>query len=348
MVTNLGERGKASSTPSDPRVEPAQLASIRRQIRTAIPETYDELDRRGFRLLHWDAPRQTGKPIELSLEHEARYSAPADAHLGRLLPNLYASHGRTLGEWLLPGAHAFADHVITQFERPPGAQSVDLYYDTAAEGEAGGSIAQLVTLRERRTGSSFMSWNAGEGAVRPLNLELPFITLDAHGMTARLEFNWIDDLEASRQEALGVNGSTLQARNPLHIASELTGKPLATAVPAVEHATVRHKFRISAPSSGDATGEEAFALNVDIVVARTVRTDRRATVVHLDISSVKVIDDLEIDRLTQFARLWADTYDLAPNLRTNPLEDYGALGVTPPDIATPEALLPATPSAAPD
>lgn len=155
-------------------------------------------------------------------------------------------------------------------------------------------------------------------------------------MTARLEFNWIDDLRTSIREASGTDGPTVQARNPIYIAEHATGVALRTPSPAVEHETVRQKFRVfavEADNSGNPV--EEFAVNLDLIRVRSLRSDQHAAVVHVDISSTRIIDDVELDRLAEFATLVADRYRLDPNPFTNALEDFAAMGILPSDNANP-------------
>jgi hypothetical protein len=100
-------------------VEPERLAEIRRKVgvATGAQEAYD---RRGFRLLQWPSPHTDRKPIELSLEHEARLSPTSTRQLHSLLASLAVSRGERLDRVLLAGKQRFHDLTLEQVRRAPG------------------------------------------------------------------------------------------------------------------------------------------------------------------------------------------------------------------------------------
>ena len=61
------------------------------------------------------------------------------------------------------------------------------------------------------------------------------------GMIARYQFNWIADIDAGIEQALGSADSDRQ-RNPLWLIGELTGITMRPLVPVIDHITVRAKF----------------------------------------------------------------------------------------------------------
>ena len=138
------------------------------------------------------------EPGELSLEHEGRLKPAQPGGAEPLRALLRDSEGRRLSE-VLPGSEArFGDLEFKRFDRPPGPQSSDLYFDLADRAPSKGWIAAMLSLRQRRMSSSFMSWGQTRDAtLLPLNLELPFVGYGETGVIARLEFNWIDDLDLS-------------------------------------------------------------------------------------------------------------------------------------------------------
>jgi hypothetical protein len=114
-------------------VVPAELASHLAQLRAALPHATDTHDRRGFQLLTWPGIAGASKPNECSLEHEAHLSPMDASGAGSLLAGLFFSEGRSAGPALLPAGHPAADWVVRQYERPPGTQSVDSYFDFPSE-----------------------------------------------------------------------------------------------------------------------------------------------------------------------------------------------------------------------
>lgn len=168
---------------------PPILSQLWARVAELIPEATETYDRRGFKMQHWTSPRTKRKPIELSLEHEARLQPRTEQAGEVLLEALADSEGLPIKARLLPGNSDFGDLRVRAYVRPPGPQSIDLYYDATHEGRPCALIAQQVTIRERLSGQSFMTWSGGNDVLSALNLELPFVPIGSLGMTARLEFN---------------------------------------------------------------------------------------------------------------------------------------------------------------
>jgi hypothetical protein len=323
-------------------LEPERLAWLRQQVRSRVPGVTEAEDRRGFQLLHWPPLRPNGndKPAELSLEHEARLRPPADGPADALLRALLASEGQAAAERLLPAGHQFAHLLVRRYQRDPGPQSTDRYYDIAPAAGAASLLPHAITVRERIRTSKFMTWSAGgdnpaagTAPPRPLNLELPFVALGADGLTARLEFNWVDDLSTCLAEAADSSRPAEERlRNPLvlaqiHLDQFHPGLRLEPLEPVLEHTTYRQKFGLLAPpQSRDGEPVEVFVINVDTVVAQNLRSHRTGTYVDVDISSVHAVDHGELARLQRLVEGLASRYRLVPNLATKALRSAQVSG----------------------
>lgn len=290
-------------------VEPASLAAVRARVRATLPQASETFDRRGFRLLQWPPirPNAAGKPIELSLEHEARLRADRPGAAGDLSRHFEGVEGRAL----FAGHPRVGDLVVRRVARAPGAQSVDRYWDTAD----GGFAAAMTSLRQRTRTSKFMTW-AGEGgddAAAVFNLELPLVALGDAGVVARLEFNWIDDLAATFAEfAAHRAGSSADPRNPLVFAHAPSTHRLDDALrPVVEHTTFREKYSLRRP---DSTGQEAerFQLNVDHMMVQSLISGRFAPHCDVDVSAAVPVDEALLVELDTLATLLSDRFGLRP------------------------------------
>lgn len=320
---------------TETKVDPPGLTKIRERVKELIPDSTESWDRRGFRLLEWPAPGEVkepgGKPIQLSLEHEARLRPADDAATGRLLVTLLSSERRRLGDCFQLTDSEFAEMTVRQYVRDPGPQSMDRYFDLDS---ALTLTERGISVRQRLKGSKFMSWNV-EGGLRPLNAELPVVDVGPPaGMIARYEFNWIADIDAGIEQALGSADSDRQ-RNPLWLIGELTGITMRPLVPVIDHITVRAKFGIHEPVTPDesskdpkAVGAERFAINVDLVrTSSTQDPSRTGQYVDVDISSESPIDVNEFDRLTRFTGALCERFDLIPGEHTKNLRDAKTLGL---------------------
>jgi hypothetical protein len=102
-------------------VRPAAIRRVDAWIRGNISGVRDATDKRGFRLLQWDPPVRVAatRPWELSLEHEARLSAPNRGSADRLIDALLASEGKSPGDFLLPSNPQFAHLSGKRLASPP-------------------------------------------------------------------------------------------------------------------------------------------------------------------------------------------------------------------------------------
>ena len=298
-------------------VEPGALGAVRQRLLATIPKAREAIDRRGFRLVHFDPARSNdrGKPGELSLEHEGRLKPAQPGGAEPLRALLRDSEGRRLSE-VLPGSEArFGDLEFKRFDRPPGPQSSDLYFDLADRAPSKGWIAAMLSLRQRRMSSSFMSWGQTRDAtLLPLNLELPFVGYGETGVIARLEFNWIDDLDLSIADfrQCAATGKEDPA-NPLFSAAHVV--PVDPAgerfVPVLSHTTFREKFALTDPARPD-DRREVFHVNIDDVTVKSLRTGRVATFCDVDIAPCDVVDEAVLTDLIALTGDLARQFDLVP------------------------------------
>lgn len=305
-------------------IEPPSLQTIRAWVQQRIPDATPATDRRGFQQLQWAAPARVGaqKPWELSFEHEARLCCADErqAQQVRQLVDALDLHEKS-GQSFLPG-DLYKGMAVKRYQRMPGAQSVDRYYDIRANGAGMISmIARQITLRERIAASSFMTWQ-GEGELRAWNLELPFVALGSGGLTARLELNWIDSWENTFADCLSGKDEAARNRNPLALAADLLGIEIAALEPVIQHTTFREKFGIL-----NALDDEVFVINIDHVVAQDLRSGRIGSYVDIDIASVAVIDEDELKRLSDLVAAIAEHYRLVPNPRTKAQRDASVIGM---------------------
>ena len=311
-------------------IEPEPLRRAREWVREHVPGVVEAMDRRGYALLHWEParPKDRNHPSELSLEHEARLLPADERAVMKLLEALSRSEGRPAGEHLLPKESSFGGLLVRRYPREPGAQSVDRYYDAPAAAADARLIPRQITLRERVRTSQFMTWSADQPNLRALNLELPFVSLGCCGMTARLEFNWLDDLAAGLREALDAGtDETARLRNPLFIARQIENLRLDGLAPVLEHTTYRQKFSLWRPATGEAKDQEVLVLNLDTVVAQDLETKRVGTYWDVDLSGVSKVDAAELKRLNEFARAISARYSLQPNPGTKAWRDAQVTGL---------------------
>jgi hypothetical protein len=311
-------------------VEPKPLRDVRDWVIENVPGVRKSEDRRGFQLLQWDTsrPNDANKPGELSLEHEVRLLTATDESLQRLLQALHSSVGINMDEHLLPGNKAFGKLKVIHYRRDLGPQSVDRYYDVPPSLGRLELIPLMVTLRERVISSKFMTWSTSNKLMCPLNLELPFIALGEQGMTARLEFNWVDDLKKCLVEALSTKEqNTVLLRNPLFIFAGMQELTLDRLTAVLEHTTYREKFGFLTPSTKSSSEEEIFVLNVDHITAQDMETSRIGNYVDVDISGTRKIDKKNLAHIMAFAEALADRYDLRPNFGTKAWRDAKVTGL---------------------
>jgi len=298
--------GRRLTASSSTEVEPEPLAQIRQRVREEAPGVVDGVDRRGFRTLHW-APKRAnmpGKPVELSLEHEARLMPSSARALDDLKETLAESDQMPAGNALFPGHSSFGAWSVRRMEREPGAQSVDRYWDLATADAELRLIPRLMTLRERVKTSAFMTWDS-TGEERSLNLELPFVAYPQGGVIARLEFNWIDPMSLMLEE---FSAATDQAptEHPLVLAARIAGIDKGGFQPILEHTTFREKYSVR---QGD---DELFHLNVDHVVAQSLKTRRIATFTDVDIAPARLVEPDVLASLIAFGQAVAQRFALVP------------------------------------
>jgi len=307
-------------------IEPEPLRRAREWVRKQVPGVSDATDRRGFQLLQWEPVRtnEGQKLAELSLEHEARLLTTDERAVMRLLDALSHSEGCTGGQHLLPEDSPFADLAVHRYEREAGAQSVDRYYDVSTAVTR--LIPRQITLRERIKTSKFMTWSSANPNLRPLNLELPFVALGRSGMTARLEFNWVDDLEGCLREALAKDTPEAErSRNPFHLAMQLESVALEGLAPVLEHTTFRQKFGLR--PLGSAEDSNVLVVNVDTVIAQDLETKRIGTYWDVDISGTQFVDKAGLKRVADFAEVLAQRYGLNPNPGSKAWRDAQVTGL---------------------
>lgn len=318
-----------SATPSDPTdIEPRTLSQAREFVRARVPNVRDASDRRGFSLLHWSPPQpnDSDKPAELSLEHEGRLLPATPAAIRNLRDALAIAieQGERLDQTLLCGNERFADVKIVRLERDTGPQSVDRYWDaTSHDGQANGLIGRDLSFRERVQTSSFMTWSAGEDRVRALNLELPVVPLGSSGVVARLEFNWIDDPERALTARNGGEDSVALGE-PLAVVAHLHDLPQGPYEPVIEHTTFREKFIIHGLDHQD---DERFHLNIDTITVQSLRDQRIASYVDVDLAPAQPVNAAVLADLIALVDVFRERYDLIPNPVSKVRRDAEALGL---------------------
>lgn len=213
---------------------------------------------------------------------------------------------------------------VHRYEREAGAQSVDCYYDVPTAVTR--LIPRQITLRERIKTSKFMTWSSVSANLRPLNLELPFVALGRSGMTARLEFNWVDDLKVCLHEAPAPDTPEAERlRNPFHLVMQLESVALEGFAPVLEHTTFRQKFGLQ--NTGGEGVSDVLVVNVDTVIAQDLETKRIGTYWDVDISGTQKMDVAELKRVADFAAALAKRYGLSPNPGTKAWRDAQVTGL---------------------
>ena len=293
-------------------VEPGTLATARAFVRARVAGVVDAEDRRGFPLLHWSPvrPNARGKPVELSLEHEARLMALDTEALRTLQAALPAAPGgrKRLGDALLPNHPRFADMLVERVDREPGPQSVDRYWDiTAAILSGQGLIARNMSFRERVRTSDFMTWAESDTDQRALNFELPVVALGPSGVVARLEFNWIDEVSVSFA-ALGDGEAAVVRGDPVALVNALVGLQAGSYEPVIEHTTFREKFIVY---SGDGA-EAQLHLNIDHITAQSLQYRRIANYVDIDIAAARRVGPDNLAELIAFVEAVKARYRCVP------------------------------------
>lgn len=293
-------------------VEPKFISDARAQVRAHVPNAREGEDRRGFKTLHWDSPRpnKEGKPIELSLEHEARLMPISDSAFEHLQRSLAASDGKPVGDGLLPQDPAFGSLILRRYKRETGFQSVDRYWELETSTAEAQLIPRMLSLRERTSASTIMTW-CESGEKRALNLELPLIALEGTGVVVRLEFNWIDEIALSLRE-FSIGGENGAETNAIMLASRIVPIERGVFEPVIEHTTFREKYALRAPDVGTEEGPELFQLNIDRVVAQSLRTGRIASYVDVDIAPARVVDAEVLASLVALSQALSTRFELIP------------------------------------
>jgi hypothetical protein len=165
-----------------------------------------------------------------------------------------------------------------------------------------------------------MSWAGGDDGLSALNLELPAVDLKTNGLTARLEFNWLDDVSRTLKGA-SQQKDAANAANPAHLAAELAGMDLRDLAPAVENTTVRQKFLAREPG-----GEAVLAANVDFIDTRRLRDGKEASFVDIDLSGMRPVDQKETEFLAELSGTLMSRFELAFNFHTKASRAMLALG----------------------
>lgn len=332
FCARLEEDFTISSPPVAPaapnEVEPETLRRFRDAVRAKLPDVIETLDRRGFQLLHWPParPNAQNKPVELSLEHEGRLRPLAEKSVQQLREALHRSSGGTAADGLLASDSRFAGLGVSRFDRAPGPQSVDLYYDDAKAASGNGLIAAGFTLRQRLMSSKFMTWGtSADASMHPLNLELPSVPYGLSAVIARLEFNWIDNLEIGIDEFLNsAETGGEDAGNPLLLASMTGLFPKTRFEPVISHTVLREKFALADPSP--AAGEqEQFYINIDSITAQSLRTGHVAHHTEIDIAPCRVVDEAMLSSLIRLTEELSRLYGLVPARSTKAWADAAQL-----------------------
>ena len=325
-LASEGERNQSYiETASISVVEPDNFKNIRARIKTLVPSVSEASDRRGFKLLHWDPIRSNhqGKPVELSLEHEARLSPRSDQGLRRLQNELLKSEGLPLS---LENP-SIGTLIVRRYHRESGAQSIDRYYDLKNVEANDLLIPRMLSLRERIKTSGFMTWSSGEAGMRPLNLELPMISIGNSGVVSRLEFNWIDELKLSVEDLGKASVSEADVQwNPISLANQLEYIKTADIEQVLEHTTYREKYGLYRPANATGQEIEAFQLNIDHVVAQSHRTSRIGTYTDIDISPCLTVDQNVLTALIALTNTLSRQFELVPVAATKAWRDASVTG----------------------
>ncbi|MEN3794671.1 phosphotransferase [Fulvimarina sp. MAC3] len=298
-------------------VVPPALQTVRERLLREIHDARETFDRRGFRAIHYAPPRpnDSDKPVELSLEHEGRLKPAGPEGAEPLRTMLRDGQGQAWSQ-LMPGGDPWFDGlVVKRFDRPPGPQSSDLYYDLADKPRSKGWIGAMLSLRERRMTSKFMTWGKVEDKTQhPLNLELPFVSYGDTGVIARLEFNWIDALDLTIADFRKAAASGLEDHgNPLTSAARVV--PIAPSphpfTAALSHTTFREKFALIDLERPEAE-QERFHINIDDVTVQSLRTGHVTSFCDVDIAPCDIVDEAVLSQLVTLTQMLARRFDLVP------------------------------------
>lgn len=301
-------------------IVPPQLETILRCVRTLVPEARESFDSRGFRVLHWLSTVSAQKPKELSLEHEARLKLADQGSISRLLVALQENEDRELAYKVLPGDKVFGGLLLRRVHRSPGPQSLDRYYDIP-DSQSPTFLGLGYTFRQRLRGGDFMTWGTADEFMYALNLEFPSVDLQLYGVRARLEFNWIDDVNRTFKEAFE-GPPEVRQRNPVFLAQNISGIDLTRLGPVVEIETVRYKYFVVSKESKQGT----LVINVDVVTAKDLSQRSTISYADVDLSCMERIGETEIVRLAEFARRMAEHYGLVFNPDTKASRSLIELG----------------------
>jgi hypothetical protein len=285
------------------RLEPEDIAKIRSHVRK-LTGAVEAFDRRGFRLLQWPSLVTGRKPIELSLEHEVRLKPPGTAQLHSLLTRLTLSAGQAASRLLLPGSSGQSELIVMPVLRRAGPQSLDVYFDFPE----GGFASAGYTFRHRLLGRRFMTWDGGDDGLSPLNLELPAVDLKLNALTARLEFNWLDNPATALLE--NFSEPTDMGLSPVRLTAGFTDFDMRRLVRTFENTTVRQKFLFQVRT------DPVFALNIDLIRTRHLQTNSEGRFVDVDLSPMHPVDDAGIEALSSFSEALTSEYGLEFNFET--------------------------------
>ncbi len=282
-------------------LEPEPLAHARVLVRAHAPQVRAGEDRRGFQTLHWEPTRSNreGKPAELSLEHEARLMPTSSDGLAALHRRLSNSEGKPLGAL-----------IVKRYARSTGFQSIDRYWDLKDAHSKKRLIPRMLSLRERVKTSEFMTWTTSD-EVCALNLELPLVALEKTGVIVRLEFNWIDKLALTLDE-FRASSSEGPTANPIGLAARIVPIGKSAFEPVIEHTTFREKYGLHVTGKAGEIGPELFQLNIDHVVAQSLRNHRIASYTDIDIAPSRAVDAELLESLIEFSQTLASSFELVP------------------------------------
>ena len=311
----------SASSNNDELLFPSELRRARKIVQDTIPKEQQKevYDKRGFLLLQWPSSTYR-KPNELSLEHEARLKPANTESAGELISALAFSEEMEVGEVLLPGDPDFGRLFLTRVQRKPGPQSVDYYYDTPQKS----LIGQHYTFRERRRSSEFMTWSDGDDGLTPFNIELPFVGGE-YGIVARLEFNFLSTLDRCQQLLEDSCSKIDDEKSPLCLAMKIGQFNIDSLIPAIEHTTTRHKYKIIDKNEASEQ-RDIFALNVDFIKASVIGGKDVVRYIDVDISGLYPISSqAALARLAEFTSRMIERFSLLPNPETKASRDLKEL-----------------------
>lgn len=328
LPTDASQKRKSREPSRSGELLPEVIKNTRDFVKANVPDVAEATDRRGYQLLHWQPVHlnQAEKPIELSLEYEARM-APRNREMLRKLHTLLPSNSDErirVGGTLLEESSRFSEFSVERSLRKSGAQSVDRYWDTAQPVDHKYSlIPRGISFRERVQTRDFMTWTSGDPDMRALNLELPLVHLNESDVIARLEYNWIDAPKRSFATLANVKDAT-KLGEPLAITASLDTIPAGEYVPIIEHTTFREKFLITRPGEANI---EAFQLNIDHITAQCLSSGRVSSYVDVDVAPSALVDEKILDDLKKFSNEISDRYMLGSIPYSKAWRDANILGL---------------------